>query len=109
MEQQKKYDLSQDERAIIYNHVTEIQQEAPGCGPITIVVQRSPEGNFHCSLSTHDSTPVETEGHGPTVYEASSRAKQQLILRLRRLLNSSQSSTERSIQILSILYGSTLH
>jgi hypothetical protein len=107
------YELSKDERALIYQHVLELQNEFPGFGPVTVsVLKRQVENQpeqYTLTLSTQDGLNLETEGIGASIYEASFQAKEVLMAKLRLLASSVQNSPERALQIISILHGNTLH
>jgi hypothetical protein len=109
MDNAEVYELSKDDRALIYQHIDELQKSAPGFGPITVHVLRNDAGEFELTLSTQDGLQFDSVGRGPTVYEASLMAQQALSNKLRLVLSASGNSPERAMQIFSILHGNTLH
>jgi hypothetical protein len=109
MDNTEVYELSKDDRALIYQHIDELQKSAPGFGPITVNVVQNPKGEFELTLSTQDGMQFDSVGRGATVFEASLMAQQSLLNKLRLLLNASGNSPERAMQIFSILHGNTLH
>jgi len=104
-----KHELTKDERAVVYNHVLEIRSQIPGMGPINVVVEKSASGVFQVSFSTTDKTNLESIGTGESVFEASLNSKNSMNKKLQNLFLAQPSSMERSLQIFSILHGSTLH
>lgn len=104
-----RYELTKDERAVIYNHVFEIQSQIPGMSPVNVVVEKSADGVFQVSFSTTDKANLESIGSGESVFVASLHAKDSMVKKLQNLILAGSNSPERSLQIFSILHGSTLH
>ena len=102
------YEMSKDERAVIYNHVFEIQSQIPGMSPLNVSVEKSTDGVFQVSFSTIEGLSLESVGSGESVFEASQEAKNNMLRKLQSLVSTAP-SPERALEIFSILHGSTLH
>lgn len=109
MKNNEVYELTKDERALIYQHVQELQNEVPGFGPVNVLVHKNENDEFELTFETEDGLNFQTFGKGFSIYEASLMAKEALRSQLRIVLGMTPNSPDRALQIFSILHGSTLH